>query len=310
MANQKEKNFVSAVVYVHNDSNGIVSFLKRINDVLFANFEKFEIICVNDASVDESKEKIAESGKTMENCVLSIVNMSYEQGVEASMNAGLQISIGDFVFQFDNLLADYDPDLIMEVYRHSLTGYDIVAASNQQYKSVSSKLFYRVFNRAANFQYALDTQTFLLISRRAINRVNSMSRTIPYRKAVYANCGLKCDCLTYQSNGQAVSRISNSQRMETAVNSLVLFTNIAYRISFGISVFMILATLGMVIYTFATYFYGRPVEGFTTTMLVMTGCFFGVFTILTFVLKYLSILVDLVFKRRVHIIESIEKITK
>lgn len=310
MANMKEKTFISVVIYVHNNAETIISFLQRINKVLFLNFEKYEIICVNDASKDESTAKITEYGKTMKNCVLSIVNMSYEQGIETAMNAGLQISIGDFVFQFDNLVMDYAPELLMDVYRRSLDGFDIVAASNQQYKTIYSKLFYRVFNGVANFQYALDTQNFLIISRRAINRVNSMSKTIPYRKAVYANCGLKCDILIYESNGKGVPSGSSIQRRETAIDSLILFTNIAYRISIIISVCMLTATFGIGIYTFIIYLYGRPVEGFTTIMLAMTGCFFGVFIILTFVLKYLSLMLDLIFKRQVYIIESIEKITK
>lgn len=53
MAN-KEKNFVSAVVYVHNAEKRIEIFLKTIIKILEDNFEHSEIICVNDASEDES----------------------------------------------------------------------------------------------------------------------------------------------------------------------------------------------------------------------------------------------------------------
>ena len=43
MAN-KEKNFVSAVVYVHNSETRIMEFLKTIIEVLEENFEHSEII--------------------------------------------------------------------------------------------------------------------------------------------------------------------------------------------------------------------------------------------------------------------------
>ena len=58
MVLNKEKNFASAVVYIHNNENQIESFLDNIYNVLEKTFEKFEIICVNDSSDDNSVEKI------------------------------------------------------------------------------------------------------------------------------------------------------------------------------------------------------------------------------------------------------------
>ncbi len=52
--------------------------------------------------------------------------MGYSHGLEASMNAGIDLSIGDFVFEFDSCFMDFDPDVIMQVYRKSLQGFDIV----------------------------------------------------------------------------------------------------------------------------------------------------------------------------------------
>ena len=41
----KEKNFMSAVLYVHNDEAGIGDFLQTVANVLEAHFEHSEIIC-------------------------------------------------------------------------------------------------------------------------------------------------------------------------------------------------------------------------------------------------------------------------
>ena len=48
----KEKNFASAVIYVHNAENRIENFLNMIIKTMEDNFEHSEIICVNDASED------------------------------------------------------------------------------------------------------------------------------------------------------------------------------------------------------------------------------------------------------------------
>ena len=61
MAN-KEKNFVSAVIYIHNAEDRAAQFLRLIMDVFEENFEYSEIICVNDSSVDHSLDVIRKSG--------------------------------------------------------------------------------------------------------------------------------------------------------------------------------------------------------------------------------------------------------
>ena len=45
-------------------------------------------------------------------------------------------------------------------------------------------------------------------------------------------------------------------------------------------------------------------------MLFLSVVFFSVFAILAVIIKYLSILVDLTFKKQKYMIESIEKLTK
>ena len=313
MVKDKEKNFVSAVVYVHNRENTIKASLKQINDVLNEHFLKYEIICVNDASYDDSASVIKEFGEKYLDCPLSIVNMGFFQGVEMSMNAGVDLSIGDFVFEFDSDIIDFEPSLIMDIYYHSLKGYDIVSATADGKKRLSSSLFYKLFNKSAKTQYKLSTESFRILSRRAINRVHDLSKTIPYRKALYANCGLKMDTVHYKPNNSSRSDSSNKQsdtRLETALDSLMLFTNIGYRASMILTIIMILATVGIGIYTILVYALGHPVPGFTTTMLVLTGSFFGVFAILTIIIKYLSLLVNLIFKKQRYLVESIEKISK
>lgn len=312
MITNKEKNFISAVVYVRNDAQRIAYFLRQLYSSLQQNFEKFEIICVNDASTDNSTDIIKSVADTFDSSALTIINMSFYQGLEPSMNAGVDLSIGDFVFEFDSNEVDYAPEVIMQVYRHSLQGYDIVSASNNRQR-LSSKLFYKIYNKYSNTQFALLSETFRILSRRAINRIHSMSRTVPYRKALYSNCGLKVDNIIYKPTADAAvprSREQFKKRQETAFDTLILFTNVAYRISMLMTAVMMIATLGGVIYTIAVFALGQPVAGYTTTMLVLTGSFFGVFAILAMIIKYLSVLVDLIFKKQKYIIESIEKITK
>ena len=311
MITNKEKNFVSAVVYVHNNESIVDSFCNTLYSVLNSNFDKFEMIFVNDGCIDNSIKKIKDFVDVNKSAVVSIINMSIYQGVELAMNAGVDLSIGDFVFEFDSIVADYGEDIIMGVYNHSLKGNDIVSASPQNNMHISSRIFYNIFNRFSGAKYNLRTDRFRILSRRAINRVRSISKTTLYRKAAYANSGLSIDSLFYKSTlkDDKCDKKTFQSRKQTAFDSLILFTDIAYKLSMMLTVTLLLFTLFSGGYSII-FFLGdkKPIEGWTTTMILLAGGFSGVFLILAIILKYLSILVELVLKKQKYLIDSVEKL--
>lgn len=316
----KEKNFISAVVYVNNNEKDIRSFLENINKTLSENFLKYEIICVNDASTDgtvsEIKKVSEDIAKSDSNASITIINMSYYQGKELSMNAGVDIAIGDFVYEFDSIIMDYDINLIMQVYNKSLEGYDIVNATSNNKRRKTSTIFYKLFNKYSNNQYKIDTETFRIISRRGINRIQSINKTIPYRKAIYANCGLKLTSIQYKTEtagskstwGGKLAHKEKKERERNAIDALILFTDISYKFSIIMTAIMMLLTIAIAIYAVYIFISSTPIEGWTTTMLFLSFGFFGIFAVFAIVIKYLSIIVNLIFKKSKYIVESIDKI--
>ncbi len=313
MAN-KEKNFVSAVVYIHNSEERAAHFLKTIITILEENFENSEIICVNDFSSDASVEQVKLASAAAKATNISVLNMSYFHGLEMAMNAGVDLSIGDFVYEFDSTKMDYDVDEIMRVYRKSLEGYDIVSASPDKRERFTSRFFYEVFEHFTDSAYKMNTERFRILSRRVINRISSMNKTIPYRKAIYMNCGLKTATLKYQCKDTDKKNISDKKerkyRMKLAEDSLILFTEVGYRFASSMTLFMMFAAVFMMVYSLVIYLNSNPVPGWTTTILFLSLGFFGLFGILTIIVKYLQLLVDLEFRRKRYTFESIEKLTK
>lgn len=309
----KEKNFISAVVYVHNAEKYIEDFIKKLLGVLENNFEHLEIVCVNDCSVDNSVEAIKRASAMATTASVSIVNMSHYHGRELSMNAGVELTIGDFVYEFDNAFMDYDENLIMDVYHKVMEGYDIVNAIPKKKEKLSSRLFYKVFDRFTDESYKMHTESFRLLSRRVINRIYSMTKTIPYRKAIYASQGLSTEAIEYDVlpvDGSINDRQEKNYRTGLAIDSLLLFTEVGYKFGLVMTVIMMLMSIFMVIYSIVVYLIAVPVEGWTTTIMFFSMAFFGLFMILTIIIKYLQLLVDLVFKRTQYTYSSIEKVTK
>ena len=73
----KEKNFISAVVYTYNNEEVVIPFFKLLLRTLDNHFEKYEIICVNDDSHDSSVKWIEEFCDNIQHSIITVLNMSY-----------------------------------------------------------------------------------------------------------------------------------------------------------------------------------------------------------------------------------------
>lgn len=300
----KEKNFISAVVYLHDDGAQAVRFFEALRAELDAHFEQYELVAVDDACTGSTVPALREWAREMEK-PLTILHLSLHQGRETAMNAGLDAAIGDYVYEFDSTQTPYPMELVFEAYRAAMKGSDIVSVCPKE-TAGSSRMFYRVFNANSNSAYRLRTDAFRLVSRRAVNRVHASSTTLPYRKAAYAASGLRTADLTF--DGRVTD--DSSGRFELAMDSLALYTDAGYRLSAGIAIVMMFLALAELAYTLIIFCTGHPIEGWTTMMFVLTLGLSGLFAVLTIIIKYLSLLVDLVFKKQNYLIESIEKIQK
>ena len=308
MSIEKEQNFISAVVYVRNNERTLKAFLEHVYSEMDRLFNEFEIICVNDASKDRSEEIIREFAKGAEHAV-TLVNMGYAQGTELGMNAGEDIAIGDFVYEFDQAIVIWPSDMIEKLYRKMQEGYDIISACPEGKGRLSSRLFYGVFNRYSNIKTKLRTEAFRLTSRRAINRVSAMNHVQMYKKAANANSGLKQTFLTFaEAKVEKVDYKSRKERSSLAMNSLLLFTDVGYKIAFVMSIVMLIFAAIVGIYTVIVFATGHPVEGWTPIMIFLAIGFFVLFAILTFVIKYLSLILNLNFRRQRYIVQDVEKL--
>ncbi len=315
MKTNKEKNFVSCVIYLHNDGAVVKKFLGRVCSTMQDNFEKYEIVCVNDCCTDDTVLQIRDFLEEEEaSHVVSLINLSYYQGVETAMNAGRDIAVGDFLFEFDSCTLDYEPALVMDVYKRALTGYDVVAAAPKYHVSLSSKLFYMVYNWRSNYKGKIRQERFRIISRRAINRVNQLNVYIPYRKALYANCGLKMDTILYDNkkySGRHHNKEERGKRSGIAFDTIIIFTDVLEKCSMLLSIAFFLVMLFMFGYLLSSYFGDvKPVEGWLSTVGLMSVGFFMLFVMLTMIFKYLSVILNMMFRRQRYIVEGVEKLTK
>ncbi len=304
----RDKNYVSAVVYLGDEKGCAASFLGILCEELSGRFEHYELVFVEDASRDGTEAEVRAFLDGMEAAPpVTVIHMSLKQGLEPSMNAGLDMAVGDFVYEFDSMEMPWPAEMILRAYDECQAGSDIVPVAPEKNRGAGASLFYRIFNRYSRSRYPLRTDAFRLVSRRAINRVHAISESLPYRKAAYAASGLKMKTITYAgSAGGGAGQL----RFGRAVDSLALYTGVAAKCSMAVAGLMLALMLAALVYIVVVNFglAVSPAPGWTTTMLMLTGGFFAVFLLLGFVLKYLALLVELIFRKQTYLVESVEKL--
>ena len=244
--------------------------------------------------------------------MVSIIRMGRYHGMEVSMNAGRDMAIGDYVYEFDDLFVDYDGSVVLEAYNKCIEGNDIVTVSTDVPMRLTSKIFYGIFNRTAETASPIGQESFRLLSRRGINRVISMDIQIPYRKVIYLNSGLSAASVKYKSNtGKRPARLSEkTERIDLAIDSFIYFTKIIQRMSLIIAILFGIFSFATIVYVLVSRGLGYHVGmGWVSTMIFTSMGFMGLFGFMAIIIRYLSVIVDLVFKRQKYLIESIEKIT-
>lgn len=306
----KESNFISAVAYLTTGYESVVEdFLEIITTVLEKTFTSFEIIFVNDNCRDGTVEIIRRFSQQYDRAEISIITMSYFHGKEKAMRAGVDLAIGDFIFEFENVLVDYPKELISAVYSKALEGYDVVCAAQNTKPRIASRVFYYVYNHFSDGEYKVESEIFRVVSRRMVNRVQSSSAVIPYRNAAYANSGLKKYAIKYDPKYQNKIKEKEQRRKKSKVSiattSLIVYTDFAEKCMYFVNLASIAAVF---VYMVLAFFLPDGFFNWGIFILMLIGV--GLAGALTLTIHYLDILVKLAINKKDYMFDSVEKLTR
>lgn len=304
----KAKIFVSAVIYCHNNADTIGDLIKGLNITLDNNYQSYEMIVVNDASNDDSTDVLKKAASQLESKTITLLNFKHCQGLEKAMNAGLDLAIGDFVYEFDSAFLDFDWGIVFDAYKKSTSeSCDIVCVRSTKKSSISSRLFYYLLNHYSGFKYQVATDTFRLVSRRAINRIRKNTQSVPYRKAAYASCGLTMGSI-YYTPAIEVKRPLAIGRKQAAYDSMVLYTDVAYRATGSMAIIVFGLFLCILIMSIIGLLAHGEVNSWMIVGSLLSLGFAFLFVVLAFILKYIQTFVVLYFQKNSYRFDSIEKL--
>ena len=301
MIKNLEQNYISIVLVINEDNNQVEKKIKEIKKVLDGSFKGSEIVIVDNTTKISSLESLKSlKFKHTE------IKLPIKHRTQQALNAGTAIAIGDYIVEIEDISFDIDYNKIIEMYKKSQEGYDFVFLTPKKSKK-TSKIFYSILNRyfKNSFNEDINSSVMTLSSRRGQNKVAEIGKKIINRNVAYVLSGLKS--FSIEVNLDYKNKRSFSENLMLMFDTLIYYTDaimlFTQRLAFG---FFVLFGLG-IIYSIITKIVKETVEGWASLFIILSLGFFGIFFILSIVIRYLHHILQNSLNTKDYIYSSVDK---
>ncbi len=167
----------SVVVPLFNEEDNVPPLLARLRAVLDETGAPWELVAVDDGSVDRTRELLEAAAATDDR--LRILGLARNFGHQIAVTAGLDHAAGEAVILIDGDLQD-PPELILDLIERWRAGHDVVYAirsereGESRFKKLTALVFYRLIYRITDVDIPLDTGDFRLLDRKVVDALNAM----------------------------------------------------------------------------------------------------------------------------------------
>ena len=267
---------ISILIPAYNEQEVLEPLYHRLGKLANDNKSyEFEFLFINDGSRDKTLQLIKEYAA--EDDRVAYVDFSRNFGKEIAMIAGLDYATGDAVVIIDADLQD-PPELIPEMIGYWEEGYDDVYAKRKSrageswLKKATSKLYYRLLQRATHIEIQQDTGDFRLLDRKCVEALKQLRESQRYTKGMFSWIGFKKKAISYERDPRAagVTKWNYPKLINFAIDGLTSFTTAPLRIS-SIMGFIVsfIAFIYIIIIVVRTLLFGIESAGYPSLMAVI-----------------------------------------
>ncbi|WP_220730049.1 glycosyltransferase family 2 protein [Apilactobacillus zhangqiuensis] len=228
-------NKISIVLPVYNEEEGILNTIEVLENFVECQIETYEIIFVDDGSVDSSVDIIRHAQSQYDN--IRLVEFSRNFGHQLAITAGIRYAKGDAVVVMDADLQD-PPSVIPNMIEKWQEGFDVVYGKRliregeSFFKRFSAKAFYRVMRKVANVDIPLDTGDFRLMDRKVVDALSKLNEPEPFVRGLVSWVGFKQTAVTYerQERNAGVTKYPLTKMIRLASDGITSFSEIPLKI--------------------------------------------------------------------------------
>jgi len=221
---------ISIVVPVYNEEEVLSELYRRIRQVMDQLNDPWELILVDDGSVDRSAELMRELYE--QDPRVKGLSFSRNFGFQEAVTAGLAYATGDAVILADADLQD-PPEVIPSLIAKWREGYQVVYGvrihreGETWFKKLTAKVFYRTIHRITSVNIPLDTGDFRLMDRLVVNAILRMPERNRFLRGMVPWVGYRQVGIPYERHARYAGDskfTSVSQMLPFALDAITSFS--------------------------------------------------------------------------------------
>ncbi len=283
MMNKNESNTkragrpdISLVVPCYNEEESLPRFLREVVPELEGADVSFEILFVDDGSMDRTPELIEAAAQA--DSRIRGLQLSRNFGKEAALSAGLDHVWGRAVIPMDVDLQD-PPSLLPEMIDLWKQGYASVLAvrekrsSDTLLKRTSARLFYKLIRKVSSVNIVENAGDFRLMDRKVVDVVRRMPERNRFMKGMLAWPGFSVATVNYhrQERVASTSKWTYWKLWNFALSGIFGFSSIPLRLWTYLGGLVALVSLIWAFWVgLSALIYGiKVVHGITTTTILV-----------------------------------------
>lgn len=301
---------LSVVIPIYNESSNLLILYERLKRILEDIKIQYELIFINDGSIDNSMELIIQLAKQDER--VRYIDLSRNFGHQVAVSAGLQYAKGEKIVVIDADLQD-PPELIVDLLNKSAEGFEVVFAKRiarkgeTWLKKQTARLFYRTLKAITNIEIPLDTGDFRIMDRKVVEILNKMPEKHKFLRGQIAWVGFRQTFVTYEraERQSGTSGYTYRKMLRLALDGITAFSDLPLKIVTWFGFLVSFVAFIVILFAFYSRFITQDYEKGWTSIMVSVLFIGGIQMIAIGIIgEYLSRMNSDIRKRPLFIIKD------
>lgn len=275
MTQQQEtkKTSVSIIIPCYNETGNIKVLYQRILESVNKLDVDYELIFIDDGSIDETFNIIKSLHK--ENSKAKLVSFSRNFGHQAAIIAGLDFCKGDCAIMMDADL-QHPPELIPEMISLWKDGFEIVntirdeTSSETFFKKLTSRGFYKLINMISKTKIEAGSADFRLLDRKVIESFKEIGEYSIFIRGMINWMGFNSTQIHYSSSERfsGASKYSIRKMISFALDGITSSSSMPLHISMVLGLLISLLSFIYLVYAlYIRFFTNEALEGWTSIII-------------------------------------------
>ena len=243
---------ISVVVPWYNEAENIINTNNKIKENLLKITKNFEIIYVDDGSVDNTFSKLFSI--STDDKKIKIVKLSRNFGHQNAIYAGLEKTSGKCIILIDADLQD-PPEMFPKMFENWKNGYKVVYGIRKKrkgsyFKLLAYSLYHKLFNLLSNISSETDLVDFCLIDESIKKHLLNFKEKNIYFRGLRSWLGFKQIGIEYDRDDRklGLSKYNILKLYNLALNGILNFSTKPLTLILFSGIFIFLISFCLIIF--------------------------------------------------------------